>query len=149
MTDVVTTVGVVIGIGLVALTKWERLDPIIALLVAANILFTGFRLLHRSALGLMDVSLPAGDVKAIKDTLNNYEAQGVEFHGVRTRNAAARGFMSMHVLVPGNWTVQQSHALAEKIESDIRAKLPSVAIVSHVEPLEDPISMADKGIDQE
>lgn len=149
MTDVITTGGVIVGIGLVALTGWNRLDAIIALLVAANILFTGFHLLRRSALGLMDVSLPARDAQVIKDTLSKYESQGVEFHGVRTRTAAARGFMSMHVLVPGDWTVQQSHALAEKIESDIRAKLPTVAIVSHVEPLEDPISLADKEIDQE
>jgi cation diffusion facilitator family transporter len=149
MTDVITTAGVIVGVALVAITGWERLDPIIALLVAANILFTGFRLLRRSAFGLMDMALPAQDVQTIKTTLNSYEAQGVEFHGVRTRTAAARSFMSMHVLVPGQWTVQRSHELAEQIESDIRMKLPSVAIVTHVEPIEDPISLQDQDIDQE
>lgn len=149
MTDVITTAGVIVGVALAAITGWERLDPIVALLVAANILFTGFRLLRRSAFGLMDIALPAQDVQTIKATLNSYEAQGVEFHGVRTRTAAARSFMSMHVLVPGQWTVQRSHELAEQIESDIRMKLPSVAIVTHVEPIEDPISLQDQDIDQE
>ncbi len=143
MTDVLTTVGVLAGVGLVALTGWQRLDPIIALLVAANILFTGFGLLRQSTLGLMDASLPESDLKRIQESLQAYSQEGVQFHALRTRSAAARGFVSMHVLVPGEWTVQRAHHLAEQIEADLRSKDPNLAVFTHVEPQEDPRSWTD------
>lgn len=147
MTDVVTTGGVIFGVLLVSLTGWQRLDPAIALLVAANILFTGFGLLRRSARGLMDVSLPASDVKVVQDILEPYQAQGMQFHALRTRTAAARGFVSMHILVPGDWTVQRAHNLAEEIARKIRAALPQTAVFSHIEPVEDPESWQDSALE--
>jgi len=149
MTDVWTTAGVIAGVALVAITGWQRLDALIALAVAVNIVVTGFRLLRRSALGLMDATLPAADVETIESVLQPHQAQGISFHAVRTRTAAARGFVSMHVLVPGDWSVRHAHEVAERIEAELRAKLPQIAIFTHVEPLGDPLSMQDKEIEQE
>jgi cation diffusion facilitator family transporter len=149
MTDVWTTAGVIVAVALVAITGWQRLDSVIALAVAANILVTGFRLLRRSALGLMDATLPAADVETIESILQPHEAQGISFHAVRTRTAAARGFVSMHVLVPGDWSVRHAHEVAERIEGEIRARLPQIAIFTHVEPVGDPLSMQDKEIEQD
>lgn len=148
LTDVWTTGGVIVGVILVALTGWQRLDPLIAMLVAANILYTGFGLLRRSALGLMDASLPEADLREVRQVLNGYEPQGIQFHALRTRSAAARGFVSMHVLVPGGWSVQQSHHLAESIEAEVRQRLPSLAVFIHIEPLEDPAAQADASLDR-
>jgi len=149
MTDVWTTAGVIAGVALVAITGWQRLDPLVALAVAANILVTGFRLLRRSARGLMDAPLPSADVETIKSILHPHEAQGITFHAVRTRTAAARGFVSMHVLVPGDWSVRHGHEVAERIEDEIRERLHQVAVFTHVEPLEDSISWQDKLIERE
>lgn len=149
MTDVLTTAGVLVGVGLVALTGWQRLDPIIALLVAANILFTGFGLLRQATLGLMDASLPEADLKRIEASLQSYSQEGVQFHALRTRSAAARGFVSMHVLVPGDWTVQRAHHLAEQIEAELRGKDPNLAVFTHVEPQEDPRSWSDTRLEVE
>jgi cation diffusion facilitator family transporter len=148
-TDVVTTGGVIIGVVLVSLTGWQRLDAVIALLVAANILLTGVRMLRRSAAGLMDQSLPEDKVKEIQQVLQPYAADGVQFHALRTRSAAARGFVSMHILVPGKWTVQRAHRLAEQIENEIRQTNGQVAVFTHVEPLEDPQSWVDSTLDKE
>ena len=149
MTDVITTGGVLVGVLLVSLTGFERLDPIIALIVAANILFTGIGLLRHSARGLMDVSLPAPEVQDIEEILKPYQSQGVIFHALRTRESAARGFVSMHLLVPGKWSVRQAHHKAEQIESEIRAKNPNVAVFTHIEPREDPESLEDSMLDKE
>jgi cation diffusion facilitator family transporter len=149
MTDVYTTIGVIVGVVLVSLTGWLRLDPIIALLVAANILYTGFVLLRRSARGLMDVSLPEAEVSQVQNILQDYESYGVKFHALRTRSAAARGFVSMHILVPGSWSVWRAHQLAEQIEQDIHQRLPSTAVFTHVEPLDDPTSLEDSSLERE
>lgn len=149
MTDVITTAGVLLGLGLVTLTGWERLDPLIALLVAAHILRTGLRLLRQAGLGLMDASLPPEDIQAVREVLQQYEAQGVKFHALRTRSAAARSFVSMHVLVPGRWSVKRSHQLAEELENQIRQRIPKIAVFTHLEPLEDPASMEDSTLDRE
>lgn len=148
MTDVITTAGVLIGVALVSITGWLRLDPLIAIAVAVNILFTGFRLLRQAAKGLMDVSLPPADLQVVRDTLQPYNEQGVEFHALRTRTAAARGFVSMHILVPGKWTVKRAHQLAEEVESQIRKSVPNISVFTHVEPLEDPASMEDTNLDR-
>lgn len=148
MTDVWTTGGVIVGVALVGVTGWVRLDPVLALLVALNILFTGFGLLRRSALGLMDVSLPAEDVEEIQEALEKFEHLGVKFHAVRTRSAAARRFVSMHILVPGEWSVQRGHHLAEQVENEIYSRLPQIHIFTHVEPLEDPASWKDTELDR-
>lgn len=116
MTDVWTSAGVIVGVAAVAATGWERLDPVIAILVAANIVYTGTGLLRRSAGGLMDRALPAADRKLISDALAVFERDGISFHALRTRESGRRAFISFHILVPGDWTVQHGHDLAEAVE---------------------------------
>jgi cation diffusion facilitator family transporter len=149
MTDVWTTGGVLIGIALVWFTGYLRLDPIIALLVAINILYTGYRLLRRSGRGLMDVSLPPEELSSIKSILDSYQAQGVKYHALRSRQAAARKFLAVHLLVPGSWTVFHGHQLAEQVERQVLAAIPNTNIVTHIEPIEDPISMEDGPLDRQ
>jgi cation diffusion facilitator family transporter len=148
MTDVVTSVGVIVGVGLVWLTGWLWLDPVIALAVAVNILWTGWHLMRRSTAGLMDVAIPDAELKAIDAALDRYRAQGIEFHALRTRQAGTRAFVSLHVLVPGDWTVQQGHDWSERIEGDIRGAVPHAHVTTHLEPQEDPLSHADALLDR-
>jgi len=148
LTDVWTSVGVILGVGLVALSGWLWLDPAIALLVAANIVWTGWQLMQRSAAGLMDVSLPADKLAEIEALLAGYRKEGLDFHALRTRQAGSRVFVTLHVLVPGEWTVQLGHDWAERIEADIRGALPHAHVTTHLEPLEDPLSMVDQGLDR-
>ena len=148
LTDVWTSAGVIAGVGLVWFTGWLWLDPVIALLVALNIVWTGWQLLRRSASGLMDVSLPEADLRAIETILESYRRQGLDFHALRTRQAGARAFVSVHLLVPGAWTVQQGHDWSERVETDIRRAVSQVHITTHLEPLEDPLSLADSGLDR-
>jgi len=148
MTDVLTTVGVLAGVGLVWLTGLVRLDPIIALLVALNILYTGYRLLVRSWRGLMDISLPPEELDAARAILDSYKAQGINYHALRSRQAAARKFLVVHLLVPGRWSVLKGHRLADQVEAQVRAALSQANIVTHVEPIEDPLSMQDASIDR-
>ncbi len=147
-TDVWTSLGVVAGIVTVQLTGWLILDPLIALLVAANIVWTGVRLLRDTAQGLLDRSLPPEDQEQIRRTLSRYEGDEVAFHALRTRAAGQRRFISMHVLVPGRWTVKQGHDLSEKIEKDLATSLPNSASFIHIEPSDDPASFADEALDR-
>ncbi|HVP14985.1 MAG TPA: cation diffusion facilitator family transporter [Terriglobales bacterium] len=149
LTDVWTSVGVVIGVGAVALTGWGSLDPIVALLVAANIVWAGSRIVRRSVLGLMDTSLSPGELDALKRALQPRLAEGVVYHALRTRQAGARRFVSLHVLVPGQWSVHQGHELLERIEADIRATVPNVTVDTHLESLDDPSSWDDMWLDRE
>jgi len=143
MTDVWTSVGVIIGVGLVWLSGWLWLDPLIALIVAANIVWTGWHLMSQSASGLMDAAIPAEQIVAIENVLAKYREQGLDFHAVRTRQAGRQAFISLHVLVPGEWTVQRGHDVVEDIEADIRAVVPFSHLTTHLEPLEDPRSLTD------
>lgn len=148
MTDVWTSAGVVLGVGAVALTGWQRLDPLIAIAVALNILWTGAMLIRRSALGLLDRSLPPERRTRIQAVFARHEAAGIAFHALRTREAAGRSFVTVHVLVPGDWTVQRGHDLAEAIEADIRREIPGVSVTTHLEPKEDPASLLDEDLDR-
>jgi cation diffusion facilitator family transporter len=148
MTDVWTSVGVILGVGLVWVTGWLWLDPVIAILVAMNIVWTGWQLLRRSAAGLMDVSLPEETRIAIEQVLDRYRSEGLAFHALRTRQAGARAFATIHVLVPGNWSVKKGHDYSERIEADLRAVVPHVNVTTHLEPKEDPASLADEGLDR-
>jgi cation diffusion facilitator family transporter len=148
MTDVWTSAGVVVGLVAVLATGWSWLDPLIAIGVAFNILWTGYRLLKRSALGLMDQALPESQRAAIGAVLERYQAQGLQFHALRTRQAAGRGFVSVHVLVPGVWTVQRGHDLLEELERELRAAAPSISVFTHLEPIEDPASFMDRELDR-
>lgn len=148
MTDVWTSVGVLAGVGAVALTGWERLDPIVAFLVAANIIWSGVRIVRMSALGLMDTALSTDEQDLVRNTLKPYLQNGVQFHALRTRQSGSRRFVSLHVIVPGRWTVQRGHRLLESIEADIRNVLQSVTIFTHLESLNDPASWDDTNLDR-
>ncbi len=147
-TDVWTSLGVVLGILTVQLTGWLVLDPLIGLVVAANIVWTGVRLLRDTAQGLLDRALPPEDQQTISKVLSRYEKRGIKFHAVRTRAAGQRRFISMHVLVPGRWSVQQAHDLSEQIEKDLAEALPQSTFFIHIEPSEDPASFADQSLDR-
>ena len=143
LTDVWTSAGVLVGVGAVVLTGWLWLDPVVALAVAANIVWTGYRILRGSVSGLMDAALPPSEVQVLKDLLQPYVRQGIEYHALRTRQSGARRFVSLHVLVPPDWTVQRGHELLEQIEADVRRALQPVTIFTHLEPLGDPAAMHD------
>jgi cation diffusion facilitator family transporter len=149
MTDVWTTIGVVLGVALVWLTGLERLDPVIALVVAANIVRTGSSLVRDSMSGLMDKALPESELAAVQGVLDRYSEGKVEFHALRTRRSGRRSFISVHVLVPGEWSVQAGHDFAEKVEEDLREAVGQATIFTHLEPVEDPLSFADTELDRE
>ena len=143
MTDVWTAVGVVIGVALVALTGWLRLDPIVAIAVAINILYTGGRLIQRAGRGLLDAALPASEQQLVHDALKPFVSDDVHFHAITCRESGRDRFVSMHVLVPGTWSVQQSHDLIEEVEAAVITALPHALVDTHVEPREDPRSYQD------
>ncbi|MCE7872747.1 cation transporter [bacterium CPR1] len=145
LTDVWTSVGVLGGIVLVWLTGWLWLDPALALAVAFHIVWTGVQLVKRSTQGLMDAAIPRVEQEAIEQVLEGYRQQGIDFHALRTRRAGTRSFVSLHVLVPGSWTVQRGHELLEQVERDLREVSPTrVSVLTHLEPLEDPASFTDE-----
>jgi cation diffusion facilitator family transporter len=149
MTDVWTSVGVLAAIGLVKLTGWLILDPIIAMLVALNIVWTGYRLMHQSARGLIDTAISNEERQQIERIFDPYRETGIAFHSLMTRQAGQRKFISVHILVPGEWTVKRGHDLLEIIEKRIRANFPfPVTVFTHLEPIEDPVSHEDIGIDR-
>ena len=149
MTDVWTSAGVIGGVAIAGLTGWNILDPLVAIAVALNIVWTGVQLVRRSVSGLMDEALPESDQQKIKDVMSKYNEKGVDFHALRTRQAAARRFMSVHILVPGKWTVHDAHHIAEDFEADIRSTLGGVITVfTHLEPAEDHLSMEDMHLDR-
>lgn len=144
LTDVWTSVGVIVGVGLVVLTGWQRLDGVVALAVGLNIVVTGVRLLRASTAGLMDKALPDEDHLKIVEVLQRHESETVKFHALQTREAGRERFVSMHVLVPGDWSIQKGHDLSEVIEAEIKALLEHTTVSTHVEPLEDARSWADE-----
>ena len=148
MTDVWTSAGVVIGVALVFATGWLRLDPLVALAVALHIIWTGVGLVRRSASGLLDAAIAQADRDAIQRLLDEYAKQGVSFHAFRTRRAAARSFVSFHLLVPDRWSVARAHRLSEEIEARIRAIVPGAGVFVHIEPISDPASYQDQGLDR-
>jgi cation diffusion facilitator family transporter len=149
LTDVWTSAGILAGLGLVALTGWHWLDPVLALLVAANITRTAVSIMRRSVGGLMDVSISAKDLDAVRQVFQNYESGGVKFHALRTRQSGMQNFVSVHVLVPGDWTVQRGHELLERIEADIRRALPYAVVFTHLESLDDPASWEDQSLERD
>lgn len=134
MTDVWTSAGVLVGIALVALTGWHQLDPIVALAVGLNILVTGYRLLRGSVSGLLSAALPAEDVSRLDAALARYEPIGVTLAPLRTVASGRQRYVFVVATVPGRWTVDAAHELAEQIESDVDATLPGTETFVHVEP---------------
>jgi cation diffusion facilitator family transporter len=143
LTDVWTTAGVIIGVVLVQATGILRLDPLVAIAVALHILWTGFELITRSFHGLMDRAVPDSDRAVIIEVLETLRHQGGDYHALRTREAGAKSFVDVHVLVPGGMSVQAAHDLAESLENEIRGRLPHCEVLTHLEPLEDPKSWDD------
>lgn len=148
LTDVWTSIGVVVGVALVAITGWELLDPLVALVVAANIVFAGCGLVRRSADGLMDRALEPGELERIDAVLARFTTERTGFHALRTRRAGQRAFVSFHVLVPGEWTVQRGHDFVEEVEAALRETFSAATIDTHLEPIEDPVSFADVELDR-
>jgi cation diffusion facilitator family transporter len=132
----------------VALTHWQWFDPVVALVVAANIIWTGVKIVRRSVAGLMDKAIAAEDVAAVQKVLDVFRRDGVQFHALITRQAGAQRFVSMHVLVPGDWTVKRGHELLEQIEADIRRAVSNAVVFTHLEPLDDPASWADEKLER-
>jgi cation diffusion facilitator family transporter len=144
MTDVWTSVGVVAGVALVSCTGWLGLDPIVAILVALNILWTGWGLVRRSVLGLMDTALPKEMYDKAVVVLDQFvEREKIEYHALRTRQSGSRKFIYVHVLVPGDWSVQKGHDLLEELEAEIEDEIPNSVVFTHLEPIEDPVSYED------
>jgi cation diffusion facilitator family transporter len=148
MADVWTSLGVIAGVTAAVATGWHRLDPIVAIAVALNVLRSGSRLLRRSVYGLLDTSLPEETLGKIKTILDAHSGAGVRYHALRTRQAGARRFISFHILVPGNWTVQRGHDLLERIEEQIREVVPNSVVDTHLEPIEDPVSWEDTRLER-
>ena len=148
LSDVWTSVGVVAGLVIVKLTGWLILDPLMAVLVAVHIAWVAIELLGETMSGFMDRALPDEDQTVIRAILTAYQTQGIQFHALRTRVAGARNFVSFHVLVPGNWSVQKGHKLCDILEQSIMTAVPGTHVMTHLEPLEDPMSWADAELDR-
>lgn len=137
LTDVWTSVGLVAGLAILMVApQWKILDPIIAMVMAVNIVFTGIGLLKRSVAGLMDDALPDEEIAIIAKAIQSYTGDACTFHGLRTRKSGSTRFIDFHLLVPGDMTVNDSHELCECIEEMIHSKLERAEVTIHVEPLE-------------
>lgn len=147
ITDVWTSVGVLSGVGLVALTGWQPLDSLVAIGVAINIVWAGVGIVKHSISGLMDTVLPEEELALIRKKIEELLPHGVTFHALMTRQAGARRFVSFHVLVPGEWTVEHGHVLLEKLEVQLTQLLPNMVVFTHIEPLDDPASWKDQTLD--
>ena len=144
LTDVWTSIGVVAGVGATVLTGWLALDPLIAIAVAVNIVWTGAKVMRRSVLGLMDRALPEPDLERIRAILEPYRVRGLDYHALRTRRAGRMRLVDMHLLVPGEMSVREGHRIADEIEDRIRGALPGCAVLTYLEPIEDPASYRDQ-----
>ena len=141
LTDVVTSAGVLVGIALVAIFDWLVLDPIVAMVVGVNILYTGYGLLRRSVTGLLDASIPAHELELLEQVLEGIRTRSsVDFHALRSREAGRQRFVYLHLLVPPDWTVQRGHDLANEVSNSIDDALPGTHTFVHIEPLDDPSS---------
>lgn len=148
MTDVWTSIGIIVSIAIVAVSDLQFLDPVVALVVAAYILREGFKIVRGATLGLMDTMIPADELARAVSILDSYKRSHVSYHALRTRQAGARRFVSVHILVPGKWTVERGHDLLEEIEASLREAIPNLSILTHLESLDDPASWDDIELDR-
>jgi len=146
LTDLLTSVGVVIGLCLVWLTQWPALDAFTAILVALNILWTAYDLLKRSFDGLMDHALPLPEQKRVRAAIEAHLGPDMTYHALRTRQAGSRRFVDFHLLVPGGYTVDHAHKAGDRIEDALRAQLPGLEVTVHIEPIENPGSWHDSAL---
>ncbi|WP_159715319.1 cation diffusion facilitator family transporter [Geminicoccus flavidas] len=135
-TDVISSAGVILGVALVPFTGWARLDPVLAALVALNILWTGWRLMRDSIGGLMDETVSPETLAHVRQVISQHAEGALEAHDLRTRHAGRMIFLQFHLVVPGSMTVSESHALCDRIEAALREGLKDVVIDIHVEPEE-------------
>ncbi|HEY6194133.1 MAG TPA: cation diffusion facilitator family transporter [Candidatus Eisenbacteria bacterium] len=149
LTDVWTSAGVILGVGAVALTRRLWLDPVVGLLVSANIVWTGLKIVRRAVTGLMDTALSPAEQEILRRALAPHVVEPVQVHALRSRQSGVRRFVSLHVLVPGEWSVQRGHELLERIEADIRRAIPSASVLTHLESLDDPASWDDIPLDRD
>lgn len=145
LTDVWTSVGVLVGVVLVVVSGIDWLDPVVALLVGANIMWTGWRLVGESGTGLMDAALTPEENADLADTIAALRTDSIDVHGLRTRVAGHVSFAEFHVLVPGAWSVRRAHDAVEEIEQAIAERHPGLRVTTHLEPREDPRSYDDFG----
>ena len=143
ISDVYTTLGGWLGLLLAWATGAWNLDPIFALLVAANILYTGLKFVRGAISGLMDASLPADELAMIEATIREAMVPAIEFHDLRTRRASHHTFVEFHLVVDGATSVQDSHAICDTLEAQLKARAGVNHTTIHVEPesertLEDP-----------
>lgn len=143
MTDVVTSAGVLVGVALVVLTGWDRLDPIVAFAVGVNIIITGIGLITESVSGLLDKALPDEEHEVITEILRRRTDATVTFHGLQTREAGQEKYMNVHVLVPDDWTVKRGHDYIEDLERELMEAMPALRVLTHLEPISDPASYED------
>ena len=148
MTDVWTSAGVIVGIWAASATGWQRLDPIVAIGVALNIVYAGVGILKRSLMGLLDTAIPDDLQHRVTEILVRHTSGGVRFHALRTRQAGAWRFIDFHVLVPGNWSVKRGHDLLERLEEEVREAVPNSTVFTHLEPVEDPVSWEDTRLER-
>jgi cation diffusion facilitator family transporter len=149
MTDVWTSAGVIVGVALVYVTGWLRLDPLVALAVALHIIWTGVGLVRRSVAGLLDAAIGHDERKEVTKIFTEYSRRyAVKFHAFRTRQAGARRFISFHLLVPDEWSVARAHQLSEEIEERIRSLVANAGVFVHIEPISDPASYDDEDLDR-
>jgi cation diffusion facilitator family transporter len=148
LTDVWTSVAVLIGVGAVAGTGRQWLDPVVALLVSVNIMWTGTWIVRSAITGLMDSALSPAEQLALQRAIAPHVIAPVQVHALRSRQSGARRFVSLHVLVPGDWNVQRGHELLERIEADIRRSIPNASVLTHLESLDDPASWDDIQLDR-
>jgi cation diffusion facilitator family transporter len=146
LTDVWTSAGILVGLSLVMATGWDWLDPVIALMVAANIVWTAWALMRKSFDGLMDHALPEEEQTAARQAIESHLGPDMAFHAMRTRQAGARRFLDFHLLVPGEYTVRRAHALGEAIEAAVKEQLPGSEVTVHIEPIDEPGSWKDSAL---
>jgi cation diffusion facilitator family transporter len=146
LTDVWTSVAVLAGLAMVALTHFYLFDPLIALAVAVNIVWTGYDLIRRSFNGLMDHALPAEEQAAVRSAIERHLGPNMDYHALRTRQAGRRRFVDFHLLVPGQLSVQQAHTLTGEIELAVRGALPGLEVSVHIEPIEDSTAWGDSAL---
>jgi divalent metal cation (Fe/Co/Zn/Cd) transporter len=119
---------------------------VVALMVAANIVWTGTGIVKRSVQGLMDAALPVSEQEQVREVLDRFAGSGVQYHALRTRRSGAHRFISVHVIVPGTWTVHEGHQLMEQIETEIKQVLSRTTVFTHLESREDPRSWDDEAL---
>ena len=137
LTDVATSIGVIVGLALAMATGWHLLDPALAALVAANILWAGWRLVRESVSGLMDEAVTAEVARHIRDVISSNAEGAIEAHDVKTRTAGRATFIEFHLVVPGSMTVAASHVICDRIEQALQATVLDAQVLIHVEPEEE------------